>query len=82
MDNARHESLDRQAQPIANRAYGFHSTAAAPALFRVALGPIQHVLPHERHPGGRPIKSPEYMQGGPAMPPGIRQVQRLDTPLG
>jgi hypothetical protein len=33
---------------IINRAYGFHSAGAALALIMVTLGPINHVLPHER----------------------------------
>jgi hypothetical protein len=35
---------------IINRAYGFHSAGAALALIMVTLGPINHVLPHERGP--------------------------------
>jgi hypothetical protein len=35
-------------QLIINRAYGFHFANAALALIMVILGPITHVLPHER----------------------------------
>ena len=37
-----------------NRAYGFHSANAALALIMVTLGPIEHVLPHERQPRAEP----------------------------
>jgi len=33
---------------IINRAYGFHSAQAGLALIMLSLGPITHVLPHER----------------------------------
>ena len=33
---------------VINRAYGFHSAKAALALIMLTLGPIEHVLPHER----------------------------------
>ena len=33
---------------IINRAYGFHSAHAALALVMLTLGPIDHVLPHEK----------------------------------
>ncbi len=46
--NAQHEGLNRRVRLIINRAYGFHSARAALALIMVTLGPIQHVLPHER----------------------------------
>jgi transposase len=48
VNNARHEGLNRQVRLIINRAYGFHSANAALALIMVTLGPINHVLPHER----------------------------------
>ncbi|MDA8375127.1 MAG: hypothetical protein M0Z91_12930 [Actinomycetota bacterium] len=48
MDNARHEGLNRRLHLVINRAYGFHSAKAALALIMVRLGPIEHVLPHER----------------------------------
>jgi hypothetical protein len=48
VNNARHEELNRRVRLIINRAYGFHSANAALALIMVTLGPITHVLPHER----------------------------------
>jgi transposase len=48
VNNARHESLNRRVRMIINRAYGFHSAKAALALVMLTLGPIKHVLPHER----------------------------------
>jgi transposase len=50
VNNARHEGLNRRVRLIVNRAYGFHSAHAALALIMVTLGPIEHVLPHEREP--------------------------------
>jgi transposase len=50
INNARHEGLNRRVRLIINRAYGFHSAQAALALIMVTLGPIEHVLPHERAP--------------------------------
>jgi len=50
INNARHEGLNRRVRLIINRAYGFHSAGAALALIMVTLGPINHVLPHERGP--------------------------------
>ena len=48
VNNARHEALNRRVRLIINRVYGFHSANAALALIMVTLGPIKHVLPHER----------------------------------
>jgi transposase len=48
VNNASHEGLNRRVRLIINRAYGFHSANAALALIVVTLGPIEHVLPHER----------------------------------
>ena len=48
INNARHEGLNRRVRLIINRAYGFHSANAALALVMLTLGPIPHVLPHER----------------------------------
>jgi transposase len=48
INNARHEGLNRRVRLIINRAYGFHSANAALALIMITLGPINHVLPHER----------------------------------
>ena len=48
INNARHEGLNRRIRLIINRAYGFHSPNAALALIMITLGPIKHVLPHER----------------------------------
>lgn len=48
INNARHEGLNRRVRLIINRAYGFHSAEAALALVMLTVGPITHVLPHER----------------------------------
>jgi transposase len=48
VNNARHEGLNRRVRLIINRAYGFHSANAALGLIMLTLGPIEHVLPHER----------------------------------
>ena len=50
VNNARHEGLNRRVRLIVNRAYGFHSAQAALALIMLTVGPIEHVLPHERTP--------------------------------
>jgi len=50
INNAQHEGLNRRVRLIVNRAYGFHSAKAAIALIMLTLGPIEHVLPHERLP--------------------------------
>ena len=50
VNNARHEALNRRVRMIVNRAYGFHSANAALALVMLTVGPITHVLPHERVP--------------------------------
>ena len=49
INNAQHEGLNRRVRLIVNRAYGFHSANAALALIMLTLGPIQHILPHERY---------------------------------
>lgn len=54
INNARHEGLNRRVRLIVNRAYGFHSANAALALIMLTLGPIEHVLPHERRRGSDP----------------------------
>ncbi len=48
INNARHEGLNRRVRMIVNRAYGFHTPKAALALVMLTLGPVNHVLPHER----------------------------------
>ncbi|MGH7746996.1 MAG: ISL3 family transposase, partial [Candidatus Dormibacteria bacterium] len=48
VNNAQHEGLNRRVRLIVNRAYGFHSANAALGLIMLTLGPINHVLPHER----------------------------------
>jgi transposase len=48
VNNARHEALNRRVRQIINRAYGFHSPQAALALIMLTVGPIAHILPHER----------------------------------
>jgi transposase len=50
INNAQHEGLNRRVRLIVDRAYGFHSANAALALIMLTLGPINHVLPHERVP--------------------------------
>ncbi len=50
VNNARHEGLNRRVRLLINRAYGFHSAKAALALIMITVGPIEHVLPHERTP--------------------------------
>jgi transposase len=50
VNNARHEGLNRRVRLLINRAYGFHSAKAALALIMITVGPITHVLPHERTP--------------------------------
>jgi transposase len=54
INNARHEGLNRRVRMIISRAYGFHSSRAALALVMLTLGPINHVLPHERTDEGGP----------------------------
>ena len=54
VSNARHEGLNRRVRLIVNRAYGFHSANAALGLIMLTLGPIEHVLPHERRRGSDP----------------------------
>ena len=54
INNARHEGLNRRVRLIINRAYGFHSANAALGLIMLTLGPIEHVLPHERRRGSDP----------------------------
>jgi len=46
--------LDRRVRLIIIRAYGFHTANAAVALIMLTLGPIDHVLPHERPPPADP----------------------------
>lgn len=56
-NNAQHEGLNRRVRLIINCAYGFHSTRAVLALVMLCLGPITHLLPHERtnpQPSGLP----------------------------
>lgn len=48
VNNARHEALNRRVRMIVNRAYDLHSSRAALALIMLTVGPITHVLPHER----------------------------------
>lgn len=48
INNAQHEGLNRRVRLIINRAYGFHSAEATLALVMLTVGPITHVLPHER----------------------------------
>jgi transposase len=50
INNGQHEGLNRRVRLIVNRAYGFHSAKAAIALVMLSVGPITHVLPHERTP--------------------------------
>ncbi|MHB8339599.1 MAG: ISL3 family transposase [Mycobacteriales bacterium] len=48
VNNAAHESANGRVRLIMKRAYGFHSATAALALIMLTLGPVTHVLPHER----------------------------------
>jgi transposase len=48
VNNAQHEALNRRVRLIIKRAYGFHTASAAFALVMLTVGPITHVLPHER----------------------------------
>jgi transposase len=50
INNGQHEGLNRRVRLITSRAYGFHTANAALALIMLTLGPINHVLPHEREP--------------------------------
>jgi len=54
VNNARHEGLNRRVRLIVNRAYGFHTANAALGLIMITLGPIEHVLPHERQQAADP----------------------------
>lgn len=54
VNNARRKGLNRRVRLIANRAYRFHSANAALGLIMLTLGPIEHVLPHERRRGSDP----------------------------
>jgi transposase len=54
VNNARHEGLNRRVRLIVNRAYGFHSANATLGLIMLTLGPIEHVLPHERRRAADP----------------------------
>ena len=57
INNARHEALNGRVRLIMKRAYGFHSAKSALALIMLTIGPIDHVLPHERPPGGSILSS-------------------------
>jgi transposase len=54
INNAQHEGLNRRVRLIVNRAYGFRSANAALGLIMLTLGPITHVLPHERAQADNP----------------------------
>jgi hypothetical protein len=54
INNAQHEGLSRRVRLIVNRAYVFHSAKAALGLIMLTLGPITHVLPHERQQDNNP----------------------------
>jgi transposase len=54
VNNGQHEGLNRRVRLIVNRAYGFHSAKAALGLIMLTLGPITHVLPHERQRADNP----------------------------
>ena len=51
VDRRRHEALNRRVRLIVDRAYGFHSANVVLGLIMLTLGPIEHVLPHERRRG-------------------------------
>ncbi len=52
-------------QLITTWAYGFHKAKAALALIMVTVGPIEHVLPHERRQVSDPWKPPTPLPGDP-----------------
>jgi hypothetical protein len=64
VNNARHEGLNRRVRLIVYWAYGFHSANAALALIMVTLGPIEHILPHERHRASDPWIDPHSCREG------------------
>lgn len=63
MKNARHEGLNRSVRQIIIRAYGFHSSRAVLAFIMLTIGPMDHVLPHERT--GVPSRSTHVSAGNP-----------------
>ena len=48
VNSARPESMNGRVRTIVNRGYGFHSAKAAIALIMLTVGPVTHLLPHER----------------------------------
>jgi len=76
VNNAQHEGLNRRVRLIVNRAYGFHSATAALGLVMLTLGPIEHVLPHERVPIVDP-RSTHIHAGRPEIFPLQRERREL-----
>src|ERR1035441_5583409 len=64
INNARHEGLNRRVLIVVNRGYGFHFASAVLALIMLMLGPINHVLPHERQPAVDPSINPHSCREG------------------
>jgi transposase len=69
VNNAGHEGLNRRVRLIVNRAYGFHSASAALGLIMLSLGPITHVLPHERASAAGPRGERRARAASTASPP-------------
>jgi len=61
----RHQGLNRRVRLIVNRAYGISPQTQALGLIMLTLGPIDHVLPHERTTPADPLNRPTIMPGGP-----------------
>ena len=54
VNNARHEGLNRRVRLIVESVEGFDSANAVLGLIMLTLGPIEHVLPHERRLDSNP----------------------------
>ena len=64
LTNGRHERLNNKVRTMINRAYGFHSAQAAPALIMLACGPVKLELPYH-------IRTSTFMAIEPNFPPCI-----------
>ena len=69
VNNAGREGLNRRVRLIVNRAYGFPSANAALGLIMLSLGPITHVLPHERASAAGPRGERRARAASTASPP-------------
>lgn len=65
INNAQLEGLNRRVRLIVNRAHGFHSAYAALGLIMLTLGPIEHMLPHERARTPDPSNHPHRCRKSP-----------------